>query len=409
MNILIIHSQLPGQFIHLIRYFSSLSQFQLYGICEQSNAKCIEPAWFEELYTYKEKQVSSTQVHYDVTNFQRAVFRGQSITHILEKCKTQGLSFDIALCHTGWGEALYLKTIYPDLPLIGYVEFFFNIKNCDVDFDPASPLTQEQKIQIKNLNAQLLLGMNECDALVSPTYWQQSLFPDIWKPNINVIHEGVDTELCCPDANVSIRLPNGLELSKKNKVVTYCARNLEPYRGFPVFMKAIDQLLKKGLDCHVLIVGGDDVSYSPRLPGESYRTYCIRQGDFPEDKVHFLGEVDYEDYLKVLQISSVHIYLTYPFVLSWSLVEAMATGCAIIASDTGPLQEIIQPENNGLMVEFFDYEALSKKISELLHNPEKSRQLGVAARKTVIQHYRYQYAIQQYLKLIHTLTQSVHA
>ncbi len=410
LNILFIHNDLPGQFIHLIRYLSNHPSYQVFGICSDQATNLSEASLYKQLFQYQEKKPNSTEIHPYVTDITRSVLNALAVVEVLQQCKQKAIYFDLAVAHTGWGEALYFKEIYPDTPLLGYVEFFFHAQGADAGFDPLYPVSKDHARQIKTLNAQLLLGMTECDALVTPTHWQKSLFPALWQSSIEVIHEGVDINLCKPDNSISFTLPNGTLLTRENEIVTYSARNLEPYRGFPVLLKAIERICQNRPHCYIIITGGDEISYSRKLAnGETYREKYLKTVSLPKDRVHFLGKVSYSTHLQILQLSSVHIYLTYPFVLSWSFIEAMACACVIIASDTKPVMDVLEPDINGIAISFFDNQQIADQVDAVFNHPDRKRKLGQVAREKIKHYYQHHFSINQYLHLFQQLTESKHA
>lgn len=403
LNILFIHYDLPAQFDHLIRYFGTQTTHKVYAIC-QANAPLTQHKNSRvTLYTYQPEPANSGTHRYAL-DLERCAIKGQAIVNILQTCKRQGIHFDLAVAHTGWGETLYFKDIYPDTPLLGYVEFYYHAQGADAGFEPADVISTDEALRIRTLNAQLLLGMSSCDALVTPTAWQKSLFPAIWQPHINVIHEGVDIDKVKPDPAIRFTLPTGVTLTRDDEVVTYCARNLEPYRGFPTLLKAVELICQRRPHCHVIITGGDDVSYSKRLPdGQNYRQLLLKTVNLPQDRVHFLGSVPYATHLQILQLSSAHIYLTYPFVLSWSFMEALASGCVVIASDTSPVMDVLQPDINGLTVNFFDYQHIADRVDQVFAHPQRMRHLGETARQTIVQYYQHRFSIRRYTRLFQQL------
>lgn len=215
-----------------------------------------------------------------------------------------------------------------------------------------------------------------------------------------MIHEGVDGELLKPDPSVKFKLPSGVVLGQGDEVVTYVARNLEPYRGFPTLMKAVAVIAKQRPNCHFIIVGGDGVSYGAAPKNAScWREQLLKEVDIDTSRVHFLGRVPYDQYRKILQVSSVHFYLTYPFVLSWSMLEAMATGCLVMASATAPVQEVITDGVNGLLVDFFDHEEWAKRAIFVLAHLDDYRNIRTKARETVLRHYSQKTGLNRYLQL----------
>ncbi len=295
------------------------------------------------------------------------------------------------LGHNGWGEIWYLKDVFPKTPLIGYFEFFYRTEGADVDFEPsvAEKFDTAPRIRTKNLGNHL--GLEAVDLGQCPTRWQQSLYPERYHSMLRVVHEGIDTRAVAPNPSAKLRLPEGgPELSAGDEVVTYVARNLEPYRGFTSFMKSLPLILARRPKAHVVIVGGDDVSYGARPPaGKSFKQQMLEElGDSLDlTRVHFLGKVPYPVFLTVLQISRAHIYLTYPFVLSWSMLEAMSAGCLIIGSKTPPVEEVIHHQDNGLLVDFFDVEAIAATAVDALANPGAYRATREQARRTIIDTY----------------------
>jgi glycosyltransferase involved in cell wall biosynthesis len=316
--------------------------------------------------------------------------------------KAQGYTPDIIVAHHGWGESLFLKEVWPQVKLGIYCEFFYHPQGADVGFDPEFPALDEGEVcrlRLKNLNN--LLHFEVADAGISPTHWQASTFPESFRKKITVVYDGIDTEAVVPNPSVSLTLKkaNGedLVLTRANEVVTFVNRNLEPYRGYHTFMRALPELLRKRPDARILLVGADDVSYGARPDAAQYgaakwKDIFIKEvrsqiSDADWQRVHFLGHVPYQYFIPLLQLSTIHVYLTYPFVLSWSLLEAMSAGCAIVASDTQPLHEAIKHDETGQLVSFFDPIALAHSVGQLLDQPQERARLGANARAFAQKHY----------------------
>jgi glycosyltransferase involved in cell wall biosynthesis len=256
-------------------------------------------------------------------------------------------------------------------------------------------------------NAHLLLSLEAADAAVSPTEWQRSRHPRVLQPKIRTIFDGIDTNAIRPDPAASFTLDDGRTLTAADEVLTYVARNLEPYRGFPSFMRALPAILEARPQAQVIVVGGDEVSYG-RTPegGGSWREHMLKEVDLGAHaaRVHFTGKLPYARYLSLLQISSTHLYLTYPFVLSWSCIEAMAAGCLIVASDTAPVQEVIQHEWNGLLVPFHEPAAIAASVIDALAGRRDAARLREEARNTVLERFALRECLADQIMLVRRLT-----
>jgi len=348
-----------------------------------------------QIVHYTASRGTTPNVHPWVSDFETKTIRAEACFKAALQMKQQGYMPDVIVAHHGWGESLFLKEVWPEARLGIYCEFFYHPHGADVGFDPEFPATDEGEVcrlRLKNLNN--LLHFEVADAGISPTHWQASTFPDPFRQKITVVHDGIDTQAVAPNPAVSLILKmaagKDLVLTRKDEVITFVNRNLEPYRGYHTFMRALPQLLKERPKARVLLVGADDVSYGARPDAAKYGDAKWKDifanevrgqiSDADWQRVHFLGHVPYQYFIPLLQLSTVHVYLTYPFVLSWSLLEAMSAGCAIVASDTQPLREAIVHNETGKLVDFFDASALATSACELLSNAEERKRLGANAR-----------------------------
>jgi glycosyltransferase involved in cell wall biosynthesis len=294
------------------------------------------------------------------------------------------------MAHPGWGETLPLRTVFPKARLFLYCEFFYGVQGRDVGFDKEFPETGlDGHVALHLKNATSLLALADCDVGISPTEWQRSTFPKEYQRKITTIHEGIDTDNVKPEPDAVFRLHSGLELRRADEVVTFVARNLEPLRGYHIFMRALPRILSKRPHAQILVIGGDGVSYgAPATQGTTWKSLFFNEviDQIDQTRVHFTGSLPYANYLSALHVSSAHVYLTYPFVLSWSLLEAMSAGCLVIGSDTAPVREVIN-ETNGLLVPFFDAAALAEQVTDALAHPRRFRSVRVQARRTVLDRY----------------------
>jgi len=401
MNILFIHQNFPGQFRHIALSLAREDKHHILCLCEE-HAPSLPGI---EKVVYKPSRKGTPKIHGYVAELEAHVIRGQEVARALLSLKQKGYKPDIIVAHMGWGEALYPKDIYPEATLITFFEFFYHAEGADVGFDPEYPSTLNDRLRIRTKNATNLLSLHAADIGISPTAWQRSLYPVEFHSKLRLIHEGINTDIAVPDAKACITLPSGLQLTKKDEVITYVSRNLEPYRGFHIFMRAVEIICQRRPDCHVIIVGGDEVSYGRKLPaGETYRRQMLKEVSINPARVHFLGKIPYAQYLKVLQVSSAHVYLTIPFVLSWSMLEAMSAGCVVIGSATPPVQEVIEHEVNGLLVDFFSPQQIADMANKVFDDKTRLVRIGKNARKTILRNFNLQAGIDGYRKLFAEFT-----
>ena len=388
MNILFIHQNFPGQYKHLAPLMAQRGHKAV-----ALTPRVREPTLWNgvRVIPYKIGRGSSRDVHPWVQDIETKVIRGEACHDAAMALKARGFTPDVILAHPGWGESLFLKDVWPEARLGLYCELYHLPDYPFTGFDPEFPgpdsAKQALRLRVRNLNN--LLHFDAGDAGISPTLFQADTFPAPMRQRISVIHDGVDTDLAQPDAAATLTIGDDLTLTRDDEVITFINRNLEPYRGYHVFMRALPELLRRRPDAQVLIVGGDEVSYGARAPqGTTWKQIYVDEvrGAIPDAdwaRVHFLGRIPYDRYLKLIQVSRVHVYLTYPFVLSWSLLESMAAGCAVVASDTAPVQEVMTHDQTGRLVDFFDRDALLAEVCGLLDDAGARARLGAAARAHV--------------------------
>ncbi|MEO8410520.1 MAG: glycosyltransferase family 4 protein [Propionivibrio sp.] len=387
MNILFIHQNFPGQYVHLARHLAAQPGNRVVAIAQRQDVTL--PG--VRSIVYRPPRDVSRDLHHYLRGVEASVLNAQVVARVALNLKKSGFVPDIMVGHNGWGEIWYLKDVFPNTPLLGYFEFFYRMHGADVGFDPSQKVSFDSAPRLRTRNCGNLLGLDAADLGQCPTEWQKSTYPKRYHPMLNVVHEGVDTETVAPDPNARLPLPNAdLELGAEDEVVTFVARNLEPYRGFPSFMRSLPTILDARPQAQIVIVGGDEVSYGGRLAdGQTYKQQLLTElGDaLDRRRVHFLGKLPYSTYLKVLQVSRAHVYLTYPFVLSWSMLEAMAAGCVVIGSRTPPVEEVIQNGVNGLLVDFFETGQIAERVIAALAEPKRFVYLRTQARQTVLDRY----------------------
>ncbi|MCH2548181.1 MAG: glycosyltransferase family 4 protein [Alphaproteobacteria bacterium] len=396
MKILFVHPNMPGQYRNLCRYAAQDKNNTVVFLTRPTK---VEAPGVHKL-EYVPSRTASPTTHRYIIGLEKAVLQGQETWRACKKLQAEeGFKPDVIVGHPGWGDCLYLKDLWPDVPLLSYFEFYYKSHGADVGFE--DPVAEDDEARVRTKNSINLLNLEACDWGISPTHWQKSVHPAAFQNKITVLHDGIDTEFCRPDPQASVTLPNGKTFKAGDEVVTYIARNFEPYRGLETFMRAAEIILKNRPNCHIIAVGADGVSYGKQLPkGTTYLGQWKEKVKLDESRIHFTGMVSYPDLIKIIQVGAAHIYLTYPFVLSWSTLEAMATGCLLIGSDTTPLHEVIEDGKNGLLVDFFSPEQLAKRVDEALDNREKMQPIRDAARRTIEERYALKKLLPLHMELI---------
>lgn len=398
MNLLFLHPNFPGQYLHLARHFARTGRDHVCFLTKETHNNRL---WNVNVGVYKAARETTKDVHPYVKQLEAAALEGQAVARgILSLKKQLDFTPDVVIGHTGWGSTLYVKDLLPKTPLIGYFEWFYRPYGSDVSFWPDETVTENARMRIRTQNATSLLALDAADVRYTPTKWQKSQFPKEYRPSMQVIHEGVDTTFYHPDKSVRLQIPN-LDLSDAEEIVTYVSRGMEPYRGFPQFMETVRLLHARRPKCHVVVVGADRSCYSPPPSnGKTWKQIEEERGGYDAARIHFTGRLDWENYRKVLQASTVHVYLTRPFVLSWSMLESMASGCCIVASKTPPVQEVIKDNENGLLADFRQPEQIADRIEEALDDEKLRSRLSAAARETVQARYEVKQCLARQVAMI---------
>ena len=436
MKILFLHRNFPAQFRHLATSLAADPANQVVFVTARSEGNIAGVGKF----LYQVTRAISPQTHRYVRPLEEAVCDGQAAWRTARQLKLKkGFEPEVIYAHAGWGPGLFMRDLFPQASYLGFFEWYYHAYGTDAGFDPADPLDEDGAARIRIKNAAILLELAQCNGGVVPTYWQQQQFPKEFKSKLRVLHDGIDTQFFHPQPGAKLALPplspaelehfagipatatpeqlnptqkiqrefwaQGLDLSAVTEVVTYVARGMEPYRGFPQFMQAIALLQQRRSHCHVVVVGEDRVSYGKTLPdGLTYRDKALADLDLDRSRLHFTGRLTYKQLRQVYQASSVHVYLTYPFVLSWSMLEAMACGCVVVGSRTPPVEEAIVDGVNGFLVDFFDPAAIAAKIGDALDRQmdEDLLEIRLQARATVVERYDLAKLLPQHIEFIRT-------
>ncbi len=417
MKILFIHQNFPGQFVYLapalaalghevVALASRLSVRKLPGVRHLTYSLSSIRLSIEAGDTSQKNSLArngdaiatpsamnrTSPILAIADGFEAKLARADSAAKAMEKMRADGFVPDLVIAHSGWGEALFVKAVFPSVRLLIYAEYFYGADGGDIGFDPefsTRSVYSRQKSAVSNLH--LMQALIDCDAAVSPTLFQKVQHPLVLQSKISVIHDGIDTQRFVPNPNSWLSLVGaGVKLTAAHEIVTFVARQLESYRGYHTFMRALPELLSRRPNARVVIVGDDGVSYGASPPaGHTWKQIFLDEvkAEIDMRRVHFVGKVPHEILTQLLQISSVHVYLTYPFVLSWSLLEAMSMGCLVVASDTAPVREIIEDGRNGLLTDFFDAQALAQRVADALSQRQNLESCRLQARKTVVQRF----------------------
>ncbi|MBT8415160.1 MAG: glycosyltransferase family 4 protein [Boseongicola sp.] len=400
MKVLFVHQNCPGQFKHLAPAMAARGDEVVF--ITQKGKPALPGVRKVE---YAPHRAVTPKIHPYLVGSEAAVLNAQAVARIGFQLRDQGFRPDVMIGNPGWGETLFLKDVWPDVPLISMSEFYYRGRGADVGFDPEFDGGADAVLRARTRAGMHLLAIEAADAAYAPTHWQRDQFPEVYRSKIRVIHDGIDCAALRPDAHATFSLPSGQTLGRDDEVLTYVARNLEPYRGFHTFMRALPELLDRRPDAQVVIIGGDGVSYGSAAPGgKSWRAHLLDEiGPLPE-RVHFVGRLPYPDYVRAIQVSSVHAYLTYPFVLSWSLLEVMAVGGFVVGSATPPVEEVIIEGETGWLVDFFDEKALAKRLAAALAARDEVEGIRDAARRLVAARYDLRDCLKAQLDLVADVT-----
>ena len=386
MKILFVHQNFPGQFLHLAPELKRRGH-AVRALTDSTNTRPSPVEVLRYRHTPQPVDPAATRLGRNYTTMSD---RGVTVARAALQMRAQGYVPDVIFGHSGWGETLFLKEVWPEAKLIVYAEFYNKGRGADVGFDPEfNPPHFDQVLIAQGRAAHLGQALDHADAGLSPTLWQASTYPPSLRDRIRVIFDGVNSAVLRPDPAAQIALPDGRTLRAGDEVLTFVNRNLEPYRGYHTFMRALPEVLAARPGAQVVIVGGNEVSYGAAPKQGSWKEHFLAEVRDRLDlsRVHFVGKLPYPQFVALMQVSRAHAYLTYPFVLSWSMLEAMAAGAHVVASATAPVMEVIEDGVNGTLVDFFDVPGWSRALTEALAEPERFAPRRLAARQTVLDRY----------------------
>jgi glycosyltransferase involved in cell wall biosynthesis len=381
MRILFLHNNFPGQYRRIASHLKRVEGLEMLAGTLKSNKQ----DFGIKRVDYEPHREVTREIHPVLVSAERAVLTAQAAFKAFYPLAQQGWKPDLVMAHSGWGPSLLIKELWPDTKLLCLYEWFYHARGSDADF--LEPISHDGAARAHFKNVPLLMDVATMDWGTSPTRWQWRQFPEHLRSRISVLHEGVDTDFFTPGED-RVTLPDGRVLTAEDEVITYVARGMEPYRGFPQFMEAVAKLQKRRPKLEVLIAGNDRVAYGKkREDGKTYREHALETLDLDVSRIHFLGLVPLDTLRAMFRITRAHVYLTVPFVLSWSMLEAMAAGALVVGSDTPPVKELIAHDEVGVLTDFFDPARIADSVEAVLSGDVDRERLTQAARRTIVEHY----------------------
>ncbi|MGI4951323.1 MAG: glycosyltransferase [Janthinobacterium lividum] len=402
MRILFIHQNAPGQFRHLAPALAADGTNDVVFLGERTPATSNGVRWVR----YPAPRPPAPDTHHYLKKMEASVCRGQAVVRACLQLRQDGFVPDVVVAHSGWGETMFLREALPRARILNYCEMYYRPEGQDTGFIPELEIGFDGRCRLRAWNAELLAALEAMDRGVSPTRWQRQQHPAAFQPRIAVVHEGVDTVRVAPMPAARFRLPNGRVLDAADEVVTFVARNLEPVRGFNSLMRAVPALLRQRPRAQVVICGEEGVSYGAAPEGGgSWRDALAAEVPVDPARVHFVGRLSRPDYLALLQVSALHLYLTVPFVLSWSCIEALSAGCLVLGSDVAPVREVIEEGVTGALVDMRDPAAVAARAAELLANRAGWTRVRAAARTMAQDQFDLARCLAQQTRLVREMAQ----
>ena len=400
MHILFVHQNFPAQFGHIAKYLIQDHGFR----CTFASERLAGTFAGIETIQYRPQGSATAHTHYCGRTFENQIWRSHALYEVL--AARPDIRPDLIVGHSGFVSTLFLRELY-DCPIINYFEYFYRTTDSDMDFRadlPGCPLLDALRARARN--AMLLLDLDNCDAAYAPTHWQRDQIPRRYHDKVNVVFDGVDTSIWYPRGGESRQFA-GWTFPRDKRLVTYVSRGMESLRGFDIFMRMAKRLCEMRDDVLFAVVGEDRVAYGNDhrfTDGKTFKQWVLDQDDYDLNRILFLGRIPPDELAQLLAISDLHVYLTVPFVVSWSLFDALACGCTVLASDTAPVQEVIQHGVNGLLVDFFDVESFVAAANQVLDDPVAHRHLGQMGLQLVREQYSMEKCLPKMLSLYERVT-----
>lgn len=394
MHILFVHQNFPAQFGHIAAHLVKARGWRCTFVTQR-------PPGIEdgiEKIQYIPRGGPTRHHSFHTRGFEGQVAHAEAVYRALKA--RPDIRPDLVVAHSGFGSSIFLREIL-DCPIINFFEYYYRRHNSDLDFRPDQPVSEKKALRSRVRNAMILLDLENCDLGYTPTQFQHSLFPPEQQRKIRVIFDGVDTSVFSRHANVP-RVFAGRTIGPQTRIVTYCARGFEKMRGFDIFMQAARIIYQKHPDVIFLVAGTDRICYGgdeEQLAGQTLRQHVVSRDQIDLSKFIFLGWIPREDLARMLSLGDAHIYLTVPFVLSWSMMNALACGAVVVGSNTAPVREMITPGQTGLLADFFSPEEIAERTLEVLRQPSAYESIRENAMALIREKYSLQAVLPQMLEL----------
>jgi glycosyltransferase involved in cell wall biosynthesis len=382
MHVLFVHQNFPAQFGHVAQDLARRAGFRCSFVSEKPSGRL----GTTECIQYRVRGGATAQNHYCSRTFENTIWHAHAVFESLKA--RPDIRPDLVVGHSGFGSTLFLRELY-NCPIVNYFEYFYHVRDSDMDFRPDFPTTELDRLRARARNAMVLLDLENCDAGYSPTHWQRGRFPASYRDKVQVIFDGIDTALWRPIPEPARRVGR-LEIPRGVKLVSYATRGMESMRGFDIFMRLAKRLCERRNDVIFVVAGDDRVCYGGDLAhtgGQTFKEWVLARDAYDLSRFHFLGWLAPRDLVQLFCLTDLHIYLTVPFVLSWSLLNALACGSVVLASDTAPVREVIAHEQNGLLADFFDIDRMVELADRVLDDPAAFQPLGRAGVELVRERY----------------------
>lgn len=400
MRILFVHQNAPGQFSHLAPHLARDTSNQVVFLGKGARGGSDAIRWLG----YSAPLPAGAQIHPYLRRAELSVRRGQAVARTCLALQREGFQPDLVIGHPGWGETMFLREVFPRTSILSYCELFYRSEGQDTDYIPETSIDLDGRCRIRTWNADLLTALNTMDHGLSPTRWQRDQHPSAFHNRITVVHDGVNTNEVAPRPNARFDVANGPSFTVGDEVVTFVARDLEPIRGFVMLMEALPELLRLRPSAQIVICGGDGISYGRPPPnGSTWRETMLNAVSLDPARVHFVGKLPRPEYLNLLRVSALHLYLSVPFVLSWSCIEALASGCLLLGSDVAPVREVVEDGVNGFLADARDSVLLASRAADLLARRALLVNVRRAARQRAIADFELGRCLSQQTRLLRKL------